>query len=132
MAERSSDWLRQAEKDLTHARNSFAAGDYEWACFAAQQVAEKGLKAIYEKSNKSAKGHSILGLVNGLKDIREVPEVFYSYARILSRYYIETRYPNGFPEGAPADYFDEKLAKEAVNVSEEIFRWCRDFISGAK
>lgn len=132
MPERSADWLKQAEKDLIHAESSLNNGDYEWSCFAAQQAAEKGLKAAYEKINLSVKGHSILGLLRGLSTYQEVSEDLYSLARILSRYYIETRYPNGFPEGAPLDYFDLDLAKEAINAAEKILRWCRDIISKYK
>ena len=128
MSERSIDWLRQAEADLKHARNSIELGDFEWACFTAQQSAEKGLKAVYEKMNMKAKGHSILGLLKGLSNYYNISEKFYSYGRILSRYYIEARYPNGFPEGAPIDYFDENMAKEAVNASDEILKWCKDII----
>lgn len=47
----------------------------------------------------------------------------------MSRYYIETRYPNGFPEGAPSDYFDEDIAKEAIDAAEAILAWCRDIIN---
>jgi HEPN domain-containing protein len=132
MSERSIDWLRQAESDLEQAKSSLREGRYEWACFASQQAAEKGLRSVYEKMNRAVKGHSILGLINGLSDACEVPDAFYSYARVLSRYYIETRYPNGFPEGAPLDYFDENLAKEAVSVSEKILGWCRDYLNRIK
>ena len=34
-------WIRQADKDLSSAKNSLKAGDYEWSCFQAQQSAEK-------------------------------------------------------------------------------------------
>ena len=47
MADRSGDWMRQAEGDLEHAGLSACEGDYEWACFAAQQAAEKAIKAVY-------------------------------------------------------------------------------------
>ena len=127
--ERSKDWLRQAEKDLKHAIYSCEKEDYEWACFSSQQAAEKALKAIYNKNNIEAKGHSILGLLKGLNQLYEIPEKFFYYGRVLSRYYIETRYPNGFPEGAPMDYFDEKLAKEAINAAREIFEWCKNILN---
>ncbi len=130
MSRRVDDWLRQAEKDLKHAKNATEDGDYEWSCFASQQSVEKALKAVYEVMNMAVKGHSILGLLNGLVSYREVPENFYYYARILSRYYIEARYPNGFPEGAPLDYFDEHMAKEALDAAEAILLWCRDIING--
>lgn len=129
MPERSGDWFRQAEHDLSHANKSLEFGDYEWACFAAHQAVEKGLKAVYQKNNRSVRGHSIVGLLQGLEDLFAIPERFPPYARILSRYYIETRYPNGFPEGAPQDYFDEHMAKEALDAAEEILEWCRDTIT---
>ena len=31
---------------MEHARRSVDIGDYNWACFAAQQAAEKALKAL--------------------------------------------------------------------------------------
>jgi hypothetical protein len=57
---RIDDWMRQADKDLKHARTSLAAGDYEWACFASQQAAEKALKALYQSLGGESFGHSIL------------------------------------------------------------------------
>lgn len=128
MPKRVEDWIRQADKDLIHAKNALEDGDYEWSCFAAQQSSEKALKAVYESMNMQAKGHSIVGLIKGLENFYKVPDKFYYYARILTRYYIEARYPNGFPEGAPLDYFDETMAKEAVDAAEAILRWCRDIV----
>jgi HEPN domain-containing protein len=45
MPSRADDWLRQALRDLAHARNTFDDGVYEWAAFAAQQASEKAVKA---------------------------------------------------------------------------------------
>lgn len=129
MKGREKDWIAQSEKDIKHSENSLKFGDYEWACFSAQQAAEKALKALYENNNKIAMGHSILGLIRGLEEIYKIPKNFYYYARLLSRYYIEARYPNGFPSGIPADYFDEKMAEEAINASREIFEWCKNIIN---
>lgn len=44
--ERSRDWMDQAERDLQHARSDVDGGYYEWACFSAQQAAEKAVKAV--------------------------------------------------------------------------------------
>ena len=130
MPRRARDWMRQAERDVLHARNALEDGDYEWACFAAQQSAEKALKALYEDQGLEARGHSILGLIKGLADLYPVPEEFYPFARILTRYYIEARSPNGLPEGAPFEYFDREMAQEAVDAAEAILRWCRDHLGG--
>ena len=45
MPSRYLDWWRQAERDLQHARHALEDEDYEWACFAAHQAAEKAVKA---------------------------------------------------------------------------------------
>lgn len=62
MARRVEDWFRQAEKDLKHARNAIN-GDYEWACFAAQQAAEKALKSLYQSLGGEHFGHSVLKML---------------------------------------------------------------------
>jgi len=46
MPERHADWLRQAKRDLDHARRAAADGDHEWSCFAPHQGAEKAVKAL--------------------------------------------------------------------------------------
>ena len=66
MAERSRDWLRQAEVDLRQARSSLDAGFYEWAAFAAHQAAEKAIKAVFQKLHLEAWGHSLSALVQSL------------------------------------------------------------------
>ena len=40
MADRSRDWLAQAEQDLEAAASLAQAGHHEWACFVCQQAAE--------------------------------------------------------------------------------------------
>jgi hypothetical protein len=47
MPSRYKDWLRQAQRDISHAQNALEDGDYDWACFAAQQAAEKAVKALF-------------------------------------------------------------------------------------
>lgn len=56
---RYKDWLRQAKADLKAAEDSLRARHYEWACFQAQQSAEKSAKAIAEKKGRKRFGHSI-------------------------------------------------------------------------
>ncbi len=66
MANRSGDWLRQADADLEHAELSAREGDYEWSCFAAQQAAEKALKGLIMFSGGEPWGHSITSLAEAL------------------------------------------------------------------
>jgi HEPN domain-containing protein len=57
-------WFRQGEKDLLSSRNSSGTLDYEWACFQAQQSAEKTLKAVlYVKGFRKILTHSVFDLL---------------------------------------------------------------------
>ncbi|MFN3974225.1 MAG: HEPN domain-containing protein [Dehalococcoidia bacterium] len=49
MPERSADWWARAQRDLQNARWEMGGGFYEWACFVAQQAAEKALKSVYHR-----------------------------------------------------------------------------------
>jgi len=40
-------WFRQAQEDITSSRKMIEAGRFDWACFIAQQAAEKALKGLY-------------------------------------------------------------------------------------
>jgi HEPN domain-containing protein len=125
MANRSADWLRQAERDLEVARTTLAAGQYDWACFAAQQAAEKALKAVFQAHHAEGWGHVLHRLVEALQD-RE-PEIvrFLEAARILDKYYIPTRYPNGLAAGAPADVYTRSEAEGAIAHAEDIAGFCQ-------
>ena len=56
MASRHADWLKQGQRDLAHGRHSLDAGDYEWACFAAQQGAEKSRQSRCRKGGRRCLG----------------------------------------------------------------------------
>ena len=56
MANRSRDWFAQAERDLEQARSSRREERHEWACFAAQQAAEKAVKALHLALGQEAEG----------------------------------------------------------------------------
>jgi len=128
MANRHLDWYRQAEADLRHAQNALATGGYEWACFAAQQAAEKAVKAVYLALGREAGGHTVTILVGSLSDILEMPAELVQAAKMLDKHYILTRYPNGFDSGAPTDYYTRDEATAAIAHAEEILAYCRDQI----
>ncbi|MCP4398041.1 MAG: HEPN domain-containing protein, partial [bacterium] len=101
MSDRSKDWFAQSVRDLRHARHSKEGEDYEWACFAAQQAAEKAAKAIYERLGLDGWGHSVKQLLETLAERESIPEELREAGIRLDRFYIQTRYPNGFPQGVP-------------------------------
>ncbi len=126
MAQRMQDWLRQAERDLRHAQNSLKMKDYEWACFAAQQAAEKALKSLYECLGGEGWGHSVTKLLKELPI--KIDKKLLEKAASLDKMYIPARYPNGFETGAPSDYFTDKDAKEAILYAKNILSFVKSRI----
>ncbi|MEM1551150.1 MAG: HEPN domain-containing protein [Candidatus Bathyarchaeia archaeon] len=126
--QRTHDWLRQAKKDLQHAKKSIEFNDYEWSCFSAQQAAEKGVKALFQALRAEAVGHSVSMLLKKLPKAYAPDEELVNQAKALDRHYIPSRYPNFHPEGAPLDYYTKKDAEEAVKIAERIIKFCEDKI----
>jgi HEPN domain-containing protein len=125
MAERSADWFRQAEADLLHARHAADAGDFEWAAFAAQQAAEKAVKALFQKLHLEAWGHVISLLLGSLPEASAAVPSIVDAAKRLDKHYIPTRYPNGFDRGAPTDFYTLSEARQAIDDAEAILEFCR-------
>ena len=128
MPERSSDWLRQAEADLRHARNSRKSGDFEWACFAAQQAAEKSVKALFHKLHLDAWGHTVSILLANLPPEIDVPKGLIEKAKVIDKHYIPARYPNGFDSGAPTDFYTPGEADTAIRNAGVIIEFCKNHL----
>jgi HEPN domain-containing protein len=121
--DRSGDWLRQAERDLKSAKLILRGGFYEWACFISQQAAEKAAKALCESHKVMTRTYQLARLFQAVKGLEEIPDDLYEKAATLDRYYIPTRYLNGFESGAPMEYFFQKDAQEAMSYAAEIIRF---------
>lgn len=128
MPERSKDWMRQAEADLRHAVNSHRAGDFEWACFAAQHAAEKAVKALFQKLHLDACGHTVSILLSNLPAGISVPGHLIDKAKVIDKHYIPARYPNGFEAGAPTDFYTSGEAETAVRIAGEIIEFCKNHL----
>ncbi|HWQ65659.1 MAG TPA: HEPN domain-containing protein [Methanospirillum sp.] len=129
MAERSSDWFTQARHDLETAGKNADNGAYEWACFIAEQAAEKALKAVYQKKNAEAWGHSVSDLLRGIDHWVEVSDELIRAARRLDSLYIPTRYPNGHSHGVPHDQYDKEDSDSAIRSAGAILRFCEDILA---
>ena len=123
MPNRSGDWLSQAIRDLEQARSSKSEERHEWACFAAQQCAEKALQALHFSLGQEAWGHVIARLLSELPV--PVPETLVDKAKVLDNFYISTRYANGHSEGAPFEHYGSIHSGDAIHYAGEILEFVR-------
>lgn len=119
-----SRWMNFAKKTLQSAIGDLERGDYNWACFKAQQAAETAVKALLHGLGLPTYGHSISKLLMLIVSKKiDVPENIMYYAKTLDKYYIPTRYPNAWPEGSPHEYYTEQDASNAIRYAENIIMW---------
>ncbi|MFQ5789697.1 MAG: HEPN domain-containing protein [Acidobacteriota bacterium] len=121
MPNRAGDWYAQAKRDLEQAKASQAGTRHEWACFAAQQSAEKAVKALHLSLGQEAWGHVISRLLKELP--LDVPDGLVEKAKVLDNFYAPTRYANGHPEGAPFEHYGVLQSNEAIRYAGEILEF---------
>ncbi len=155
MANRWRDWLRQAEAEMDVARTLQDAGHWAWACLASQQAAEKAVRAVLEAALARPPGHDLaaltaelqragvstpttveqaaLRLAQGRPRIRAGhPEPRRRAAYRLNRYYITTRYPDAYTEGAPTDKFTSADAEQAIEDAQLLLDFAREAAQQAR
>lgn len=125
MPSRAADWFNQALKDLEQAEVSQHAGRHEWACFAAQQAAEKAVKALHLSAGQEAWGHVVARLLRDLPEGIDVPDMLIEQAKVLDTLYIPTRYANSHPAGAPFEHYGRLQSEEAISYAREIIDFVR-------
>ena len=124
MPSRAQDWLNQAIRDLEQAQDSQNAGRHEWTCFAAQQAAEKAVKALYLHPGRK-RGQIIARLLAELPASVAAPSSLMDKARVLDNFYIPARYPNSHPQGAPFEHYGPLQSEAAIRYAREIIDFTR-------
>jgi len=122
-ANRSQDWWTQARHDREAAGRNAEMAIHDWACFTAQQAAEKALTALIQHHGGDAWGHSVRELAELLPAEAAMPDDVREGLPLLDRFYIPTRYPNGIDSGAPADTFGAGDAETAIRLCEAVLRF---------
>lgn len=115
-------WFKQAEYDLEAALVSKENGSYEWACFQAQQSAEKALKAfLFLNRKRNVILHSIRKLI---EECGAINKEFFKLkkAKVLDQYYFPTRYPNGLPDDVPHEFYMLEDANLCVKYAQKIIQ----------
>jgi len=116
MKEEIGDWIKKAESDLDVAKYNFKGNKIDAAAFFCQQATEKALKAVYiKKFDSLLKIHDLVLLSKKV----EAPQEIIDLCKVLTSYYIETRYPGLFQK------FSEKEVAEALMSSEKVIEWAK-------
>ena len=117
--------MTQAARDLRQAGNSANEGLHEWACFAAQQGAEKAVRGLHQHVGQAAWGSVVRRLLEDPPAGKKPPGELIEAARVLDAFYVPTRYPNGHPAGAPAEHYGSLQSKQAMDYAGQIVEFCR-------
>jgi HEPN domain-containing protein len=121
--------MDEAVGDLEHARSDRERGFYNWACFSAQQAAEKAVKAVFQKMGAEAWGHSVADLLQELSSHHAVASELVDGALELDKVYIPARCPNTHPSGSPRQRYTEREAKRLIGYGEGIVDFCARLLS---
>ena len=114
-------WLQQAQDDLRAVRLLQAGGQPAQACFLAQQVGEKALKALLAAQDRDLRSHSLTGLLRELGE--ESAQLWQRQARLLDKLYAPTRHPDALGDELPADVFGPEDAVAAVQAASTLLDW---------
>jgi HEPN domain-containing protein len=120
--------MYEAENDLKHARNDLRCSFYSWACFSAQQGAEKALKAVFQKMGAEAWGHSVTWLLEELSIRVKVEEELREMCQELDKAYIPTRYPDALPSGSPSRLYNQNEATRLIGYAQRIIDFCKGLL----
>ena len=122
--------MAQAEHDLEAARRETSAGSHEWDCFIAHQAAEKAIKAVYQHLGGEARGHDLIGLLEGLAGRIRVPRPLFQRAIELGKHYIAPRYPDAHVDGAPFQHYTKTKAARAITHAQTFIGFGRSILAG--
>lgn len=122
--ERSRDWMNQAEGDLLHARSDMQGGYYDWACFSAQQAADKAVKAVFQRLGAEAWGHSVADLLTELMERKSVREPLREGELELDKAYIPARSPTRTLPGLHGPATHGPRRSGWIGCAEEILKFC--------
>lgn len=132
MVSRHADWLKQGQRDLDLAQRALETGHYEWACFAAQQGAEKAAKAAWQWLGATARGHAVAALLEALPEPHRPDPALIDIAKELDKHYIPPRYPNAHPQGAPYESYTRGEAERAIDQAGRVVAFCAHLLAGPR
>jgi HEPN domain-containing protein len=125
-------WLKQAEYDIEAAKKSLEDEYHEWACFQAEQAAEKALKSVLVYYGRSAPKLHKLGVLIGLvKNVETRFRGIHIDIAELQSYTFNARYPFLIPGNyeTPHDYITKEDAEICIKQAETILNLIKEFLN---
>jgi HEPN domain-containing protein len=118
----TQEWVDIAEEDFIATQREYRARKnptYRWACFHAQQCAEKYLKARLQEAGISfQKTHNLTNLLNLVLTVEPTWVTLHPKLQALNTFAVDVRYP-GHPTVTKQD------AKQALNYCKEVRQYVR-------
>lgn len=125
-------WLTQARHDLRAAIDSRNDGNHEWACYQANQAAEKAIKAVIVHARVRPPRVHKLGVLMGIANNANKLffDVRFDYRKIESYTFI-SRYPFLMPgqNRAPHDFINKSDSDTCIRIANEILDKITNFIN---
>jgi HEPN domain-containing protein len=116
-------WYLQGAKDGKTAEKNAQGGDFEVSCFLFHQAAEKILKGyLCLRGERSLEGHSAMRLAARCGEHDERFRGLLKVCSLLDLFYIPTRYPYAWPDGAPYEHFTLEHAQQAMDAFQDVYR----------
>jgi len=112
-------WFEQAKADMKSAADLLKTDNYYASVFFSQQAAEKSLKSLYIKEQRtSIKTHNLVFLARELG----APESIINNCAELTPDYLTTRYPDA-ATGAPFESYTKESAERHLRMAKEVLQW---------
>ena len=119
-------YLKQAESDVRLVQEQILSNmpkNNEHACFVAQQAVEKALKAAlyFAETGLTEENRSRNDVLTLALHLRQTAgcEGLLEHAKVVSKYYIPTRYPDAAHAQCPCENFSADDAQRALQAAEQ-------------
>ena len=118
----ASRWRKQAEYDLQQAERCLSDGSFAYACFFAEQAAQKFIKGyLISQGQRFINIHSVSELLKEADKLDKKFGAFVPAGQKLDRYYLSSRYPDALPDPViPAESYSQADANEALDIARQI------------
>lgn len=131
------EWMFQATRDLEVADHLRSSGYYEWAAYAAQQAAEKAVKALRTAQgvtiDGTMKSHEITNLLRPIADLAPSKDPRLAQASQLTVHNQDARYPSmrGVDGGfsAPGRTYDDDTAQQAIEIARAVIGYAEPLMN---